>query len=336
MSPLPPHVLQSPAWGMFRQKTGLTVLRPAPGFQLTIHPLPKLPYTIGYVAKCALPTAEILKQLQEIGKQYRCIFIKLEPNVIKQSNDDLRLTIDDLRFSPHPNFHLHTFMIDLSLSEKELLNNMKPKTRYNIKVAQKYGVVVKDETNNPEAFEHYINLSNETWKRQKFHGHGERYHRLMWETLQSTSIAHLLVAYYQPQHHTSEQPIKKSEGRIANSEKLFPVVAWILFLYKNVLYYPYGASSTEHKEVMASTLMMWEAIKWGKKHNAKHFDLWGCLGPDPDTNHPWYGFHRFKEGFGGELVEFIGSYDLVINKPLYQLYSMIHPIRQRLLILQRS
>ena len=82
---------------------------------------------------------------------------------------------------------------------------------------------------------------------------------------------------------------------------------------------------------MASNLMMWEAIKWGKKHNAKHFDLWGCLGPDADKNHPWYGFHRFKEGFGGELVEFMGSYDLVINPILYNIYTVLYPLRKNLL-----
>ena len=332
---LPPHVLQSSEWGMFRQKTGLTVLRPAPGFQLTVHPIPKIPFTIGYVAKCALPTKEVVKELIKIGKQHRCIFVKLEPNVIKKQHFQLSAFSFQLIRSPHPNFHLYTFMIDLSLSEKELLNKMKPKTRYNIKIAQKYGVVVRDETNNPEAFEHYINLSKETWTRQKFHGHGERYHRLMWETLQPPGIAHLLVAYYNPKSHQSDFKHPTSPVKLLTSNFKLPLVAWILFLYKDVLYYPYGASSNKHKNVMASTLMMWEAMKWGKKHNAKHFDLWGCLCPDPDTNHPWYGFHRFKEGFGGELVEFMGSYDLVINPILYNIYNILHPIRQQLLKLTK-
>ena len=77
--------------------------------------------------------------------------------------------------------------------------------------------------------------------------------------------------------------------------------------------------------------MMWETIKWGKKKGAKLFDMWGSLGPNPDTQDPWYGFHRFKEGYGGNLVEFIGSYDLVINPILYTIYTALHPIRQRFL-----
>jgi lipid II:glycine glycyltransferase (peptidoglycan interpeptide bridge formation enzyme) len=100
-----------------------------------------------------------------------------------------------------------------------------------------------------------------------------------------------------------------------------------LFVYKDTLYYPYGASSSEHRETMASNLMMWEAIKFGKNLGLKKFDMWGALSPNPDPKDPWYGFHRFKQGYGPELVEFIGSYDLIINPMLYQLYKIADKIR---------
>ena len=54
-----------------------------------------------------------------------------------------------------------------------------------------------------------------------------------------------------------------------------------------------------------------------KNSGLKKFDMWGALGPNPDTKDPWYGFHRFKEGYGRKLIEFIGSYDFVINKKIY-------------------
>ena len=112
------------------------------------------------------------------------------------------------------------------------------------------------------------------------------------------------------------------------------LVTWILFAYKDRLFYPYGASSRENREVMASNLMMWEAILYGKKQNLKWFDLWGALGPNPDSKDPWYGFHSFKEGYGGELAEFAGSYDLVVNPPLYKLYRVADRWRWRLLRLK--
>lgn len=332
---LPLHPLQSSQWGEFRKKTGVKVVPISDGFQMTIHPIPHLPYTIGYLPKCALPDKEIVNKLIAIGKQKQCIFIKLEPNVLKS---EFPFTVYRLPFtqSSHPLFTKYSFHLDLTKSEEELLANMKSKTRYNIKVAQKHGVMVVEDNSN-QAFETYLKLSEETWKRQKFYGHTKKYHRLMWQTLhparfdsaRQAGIAHLLIAYYSP----SDQP--KTDNRQLITDKRIPLAAWILFLYNNVLYYPYGASSTEHKETMASNLMMWEAIKWGKAQGAKLFDLWGCLGPNPDENDPWYGFHRFKEGYGGKLVEFVGSYDVVIHPIAYKLYSLIHPIRQLLLQVKR-
>ena len=78
---------------------------------------------------------------------------------------------------------------------------------------------------------------------------------------------------------------------------------------------------------MASNLMMWEAIRFGKKNGAKMFDMWGALGPNPNPKDPWYGFHRFKEGYGAKLTESIGTYDLVINPYLYPLYNLADRLR---------
>jgi len=56
-------------------------------------------------------------------------------------------------------------------------------------------------------------------------------------------------------------------------------------------------------------------------------DMWGALGPNPDRNDPWYGFHKFKEGYGAKHVEYVGSYDFVINKNLYFIYKILNKIR---------
>jgi len=103
--------------------------------------------------------------------------------------------------------------------------------------------------------------------------------------------------------------------------------AWIVFILDGVLYYPYGASSREHRELMANNLLAWEVIMFGKKKGCKKFDMWGSLGENPDKNDPWYGFHKFKEGYGGELVEFVGSWDLVVRPVLYWLYRLGEEIR---------
>ena len=198
---------------------------------------------------------------------------------------------------------------------------MHPKTRYNIRVAEKRGVKVVED-NSAKTFEAYLKLTKETTQRQNFYAHSEHYHRLMWEVLKSKNnekelannllTAHLFKATY-------------------SNEVL---VAWVLFVLGDTLYYPYGASSNNHREVMASNLMMWEAIKFGKKLGLKKFDMWGALGPNPDIKDPWYGFHRFKEGYGGKLTEFVGSYDFVIDRKMYFVYKLLNRIRWAILRLK--
>lgn len=313
------HPLQSWEWGEFRQKTGIEVIRLGrykndklvETAQITIHQLPFTKYTIGYFPKGNIPSKAMLKRLYESGKEYRCIFIKLEPNIMKENFKSGALwAISNFKLipSPHPLFTKYTFQLDLTKSEEEMLKNMHPKTRYNIKIAQKHGTVVKEDDSD-EAFMKYLELTFETAKRQKFYAHNKRYHEFMWETLKGANIAHLLTASHQSQI----------------------LVTWIVFIFNNVLYYPYGASSDKYRNLMASNLMMWEAIKFGKKHGAKLFDMWGALGPNPDPSDPWYGFHRFKQGYGTKLVEFIGSFDLVINPTLYKLYNLTYKIREKLL-----
>ena len=313
------HPLQSWIWGEFRKKTGVWVVRAGvfandkmiDGFQLTFHPVPYTNYTVGYFPRGKMPTKEMVDMLTEVGKNHNAIFIKLEPNVENSSKFEVRSS--KLKTSTRPLFTKYTFYIDLTKSENELLKNFESKTRYNIRVAQKHGVTVQEE-NTEEAFERYLELTQETTKRQGFYAHTPEYHRKMWETLRQSSgqtlpIAHLLTARYQ--------------GNI--------LVTWIVFLYKNILYYPYGASSVEFKNAMASNLMMWEAILWGKTHGATLFNLWGTPGPNPKPSDPYYGFHRFKLGYGPKLVEFIGSYDLVLNPVAYKLFTLADSIRWNIL-----
>jgi lipid II:glycine glycyltransferase (peptidoglycan interpeptide bridge formation enzyme) len=316
------HPLQSWAWGDFRDKTGVVTKRLI-GFegdravsqiQLTFHPIPHLPYTIGYFPKGVWPDESQLAALQELGKREKAIFIKLEPDVSTppKNKADLEglnhiLLGEGCRLG-RPLFTKYSFILDLTLTDDAMLAKMKSKTRYNIHVAQKHGVEVVED-NGDEAFDTYLSLLHETTSRQHFFAHTDTYHKNMWQTMRKAGIAHLLKATYQ--------------GKV--------ITTWILFKFKDKLYYPYGASSRAHREVMASNLVMWTAIHLGKSWGCTSFDLWGALGPEPDPKDPWIGFHNFKLGYGGDLAEFVGSYDLVINAPLYSLYTQADVWRWRLL-----
>jgi len=287
------HPLQTTEWGEFRKEWGNEILTTEFGI-VTLHKIPFTKFKIGIFEKGPKPTREMINQLKELGKEKSIVFIKLEPNVEKDDSIIELLSKSGL-IRGKTLFTPTTFWIDLTKSEEELLASFSSKTRYNIRLAQKHGVNVRID-NSDKAFEKYLELTEETNKRQGFYSHTPRYHRLMWKHLKG-NIANLLKASY--------------KGEI--------ITTWILFSHDGFLYYPYGASTDKYKEVMANNLMMWEAIKFGKKQGLTTFDLWG--------REEGKGFTKFKEGYNPKVVEFVGSWDLVINKPMYYLYRMAEKVR---------
>ncbi len=310
------HIIQSWEWGEFRKKTGVDLVRLGhfegnklvTAYQLTFHAVPILGYTIGYLPKGPLPTKAMIEAIKKVAQDKRAAFVKLEPNLLigKLGRQERRNKLENLGLveSKKSLFTKYNFLIDLTKKEDELLEAMHPKTRYNIKIAQKKGVEVYASEEDRD-FETYLKLYFETTKRQKYFGHSPVYHRLMWQTLKPAGMTRVLIGRY----------------------KKKPLVAWMLFNFGKTLYYPYGGSSTEHKEVMASNLVAWEAIMLGKKMGLSVFDMWGALRPNVPQNDPWYGFHRFKAGYGGEHVEYVGTYDLVLNASLYNILNVADKLR---------
>ena len=317
------HVIQSWEWGEFRKKSGLDLVRlghfegnrMVKAYQLTFHPVPMLGKNIGYFPKGPLPDEAMIKALSDIGKVKNAVYIKIEPNVIagnRMSNIGSQMQKLGLKPSKKSLFTKYNFLIDLTKSEDQLLAALQQKTRYNIGVAQKKGVEVYSSTSD-EDFEIYLKLYFETTKRQRYFGHTPAYHKLVWQTLKGAKMARVIIAKY--------------EGK--------PLVAWMLLNFGDTLYYPYGGSSMEYKEVMASNLVAWEAIRLGRKMGLKIFDMWGALGPDAKESDPWYGFHRFKAGYGPIHVEYIGTYDLVLSFQFYDILNLADRLRWILLRAKR-
>lgn len=308
------HPLQSWSWGEFRKKTGVELSRLAFGekniedtFQITWHRIPYTKFCIGYCPKSVVPNKEEVEVIKKEAEKKGAIFVKFEPN--EKINTETEKKIMDLKkdFSwvkGKPLFTKFTFQLDISKGEDELLKNMHQKTRYNLRLAEKRGVQIVED-NSETGFEDYWKLMEETTRRQGFFAHGKGYHHKMWQTMTESGMGHLFKAVY--------------EGKT--------LTTWMVFILNDTIYYPYGASSNENREVMASNLMMWEVIRYGKKQGCRLFDMWGSLGPTPDLKDPWYGFHKFKQGYGAELVEFLGSFDLVVKPMLYKLYGLTDSLR---------
>jgi len=304
------HPLQSWEWGEVRLALGTEIVRVGvykgekliDAYQMSIHPIPATPYKIGYIPRSAIPPAEVIAYFTEYARQNKIIFIKFEPYVFEEAIVSKQMVV-----SVHPLFTPWTQILDLRLSDEELKKRLKSKTRYNIGLAQRKGVTVKYE-NNDRGFDTFIKLYFETCHRQHYFGHNETYHKAVWNNLKQ-KVAHILIAYYEDT----------------------PLAAYELFLFKNHWYYVYGGTSDLQRNLMASNLLMWEAVKLGKKLGAHTFDMWGSLPPQYDGHDPWAGFTRFKEGYGTVYKKTVGSYDLVINKTLYAGYNIAQKLRTKLL-----
>ncbi|GIK83591.1 MAG: peptidoglycan bridge formation protein FemAB [Patescibacteria group bacterium] len=319
------HPLQSWEWGQFRQTTGLELERIGifdksklvKALQVTFHPVPILNKNIGYLPKGYMPDADQLGVLRTVAKEHNAIFIKLEPNVASKvgapsaHSNIAKFLLDNDCVPGKPLFTKYTFQLDLTQEEDILFKNLSSKTRYNVNVAYKKGVQIFENTS-AEGMEQYIAVLEETTKRQGFYAHSPEYFRKMWKELGNSGMLKIFNAVY--------------EGEILTS--------WIMFIFNGVLYYPYGASRDLHRDVMASNLMMWEMIRFGKQQGCTLFDMWGSLGPEPNEKDPWFGFHRFKKGYGGDLVEFLGTFDYVVDFPLYQIFKIGDSLRWKFLRLK--
>ncbi|MCL2110254.1 peptidoglycan bridge formation glycyltransferase FemA/FemB family protein [Microgenomates group bacterium] len=322
--------IQSWAWGEFKQKTGSEVVRigffgedgkMVDGVQVIFKPMPMTGWIVGHCSRSSEPTPEQLQAITDVAKERKAVFVKLEPNISVRSSEETEKAkvfgkIEDLVFSKDgrrgkPLFTNFTFVLNLGVSEEELMTRLSSKTRYNVRLASKKGVeIVEDSSKN--GMETYIKLMEETTKRQQFLNHNGDYFREMHEVMEGTGMMRIFHALYQEKVLTS----------------------WIVWEFNNNLYYPYGASSNEHREVMPNNLMMWEMIKLGKAKKNKSFDMWGCLGPDANEKNPWYGFHKFKEGYGGEMREYVGTFDIVLDKNRYDIFNFVDRTRWKALRLK--
>lgn len=197
---------------------------------------------------------------------------------------------------------LRTIILDLRLDEEALLYQMKPKTRYNIKLALKHGVVVRP-SNDVEKFYQLMTI---TGKRDQFGIHSLDYYQTAFDLFDSQNACQLFFAEHQ-------------------SDIL---AGLMVFKHGARAWYFYGASSNLKREIMPTYALQWEAIRWARRQGCLEYDLWGV--PDFDLNYleenftnrrdQLWGVYRFKRGFGGELRRAAGAWDRVYNPLLYALY----------------
>lgn len=187
--------------------------------------------------------------------------------------------------------------LDLNHSLDTLLKNMKSKTRYNIRYAERKEVRVTS-VKEKKLLSLFYCLLQETAQRDGFTIRPLSYFEAMWDHLVENNMAQVFLAY---QHS-------------------IPLAGAICFRSGHRAWYVYGASSNENRNLQAAHLVQWEMIKWAKSLGCKIYDFRGVSG-DLNPEHPLYGLYRFKEGFGARLESYVGEFDLPIQRGGYTLWQ---------------
>lgn len=227
-------------------------------------------------------------------------FIRVEPGNAQRHVIDSGRFLKSIDLNPH-----RTVVLDLNRSEDELSAAMKPKTRYNIKIAERDGVEVRVLSELP------VDASGSDPLRASALRAGIRtYSRGYFNALLkffSDSERHIQARCYAAYH----------DGDI--------LAAVIIIFYGTTATYLFGGASGIKRQMMPNYLIHWQAIRDAKAMGCSRYDFWGV---ETDPKHPWYGFSTFKLGFGGRLESRPGTYDFVYNRAWYTTYNALRTVNR--------
>jgi peptidoglycan pentaglycine glycine transferase (the first glycine) len=328
-----PHILQTGEWGRLKSQYGWRSSplswpagAPTPGaaalvLERSLRAGPfTLPLRVLYVPKGPLLDwrdralrGRALDEIQSLARARGAIFVKIDPDVIvgtglpgENPPDPLGAEVScelgerGWRSSAEQIQFRNSMWIDLRLSEEDLLARMKPKMRYNLRLAEKKGVCVRAGAE-PDLGLLY-QMYAETSVRDGFAIRGEGYYRAVWSAFLQASMADILIA--------------EVEGE--------PVAAVVVMRFERRAWYLYGMSRAAHREKMPNVLLQWHAMRRAKAAGCAVYDLWGA--PDEFNElDPMWGVYRFKEGLGAQVVRTLGAWDYPVHPHLYRWYTQILP-----------
>ena len=302
------HILQTAAWGELKSQYGWRAHRLASdksGAQILFKKL-LLGFSMAYIPRgpVGINWGPLWDEVDTLCRMNRTIFLKVEPDLFEGESAISELSAPPAHFlhSPHSIQPCRTLLVDIRGSETDILERMKQKTRYNIRLALKKGIVVRSTAD----LELFYQMIQATSKRDRFDIHSSDYYEKVYELFSPRGQCELFQAEFEGQ----------------------AIAALMVFARGERSWYFYGASSDLYREFMPTYLLQWEAIRWAKNRGCSFYDLWGV--PDYDEtflednfklrSDGLWGVYRFKRGFGGELKRALGPWDRVYIPLLYSVY----------------
>jgi peptidoglycan pentaglycine glycine transferase (the first glycine) len=312
------HVLQSTAWAELKSRFGWSAQRIAlaradtfiAGAQLLFRRLP-LGLVFAYIPRGPVADpqdratfAALLDALCATARARGAFVLKVElntqaPSPVSGLSDGGGLGVG---IPSHPIQPRTTIHVDLTRDLDTILAQMKPKWRYNIRLAERKGVTVR--AGSADDIATFYRLLQVTGARDAFAIHSEDYYRAAFDLFTAQDAARLFVAEYGGE----------------------PLAAIFVTAFGEEAIYLYGASGNAHREVMPNHALHWHAMQWAKSRGCTRYDLWGIAdtawaeAPEDADQLP-HGLYQFKQGFGGVVVRYAGAYDVVFSRWRYALYT---------------
>ncbi len=325
------HLMQSWEWGEFKKSLGWQVHRIGiardgqlvTGAQVLLKNLPWLPLGLAYIPKGPIANPvdrqavqALWKAVHQISRRGRAVFLKVEPNILDNEQAHTWLKESGFRPSIQTNQPRSTIVLNLSPDEETLLSNMRKKTRQLIHRAQRDGVqIVQGNEANLDEFDRIMAVTAEI---KEIEVHDPFFYHRAWQAFQETGAVKLFQAQYQGQ----------------------TVASKMVFVFRDTSMHLWGGTSRQGRNINASYLIQWEAIRWAKAAGLKRCDLWGI--PDQvaeivredreipqDRQDGLWGVYAFKRGFGGSIESYVGAYD-------YAYYPLLYKIGVKILGRSRS
>lgn len=318
-------VLQTSRWAHLKATFGWEweIVRPdtSPnsGALVLYRALPLKVGTIAYVPRGPLvdwndapAVAATLAALRAAARRRRAWALWLEPEMLDTPEAKAQLHACGLRAVTRTIQPPRTIIVDIAPAEDTILAQMRSKTRYNIRLAERKGVTVREGTVDDAAA--FYALMTETGNRDAFGIHSEAYYRRVFELF--------LPSPGTPSGHAA-MLLAEVEGEL--------VAALVAFALGTKAWYLYGASSERHREKMPPYALQWAAIRWAKARGCTSYDLWGIPDFDEETleaqfterSDDLWGVYRFKRGFGGQVIRCVGLWE----QPLHLLYPLAARLR---------
>lgn len=292
-------IMQSLVWADFKRRLGFRTLHlglfdgdqlvggllaytgPAgPGAGLLVAPEgPVLPWPDEALARAGL--RRLLAAAEEQAPALDAVALRIEPRLPAPAPRLLR----GFGRAPIDLLAVETLELDLAEPEAAILAQMRPKGRYNIRLAGRRGVTVREDRS-PAALPRFYALLAEAGERAGFFVEPPAFFSALAAALLPRGLARFLIA--------------ECDGRV--------LAAMLLTTYGARATYLYGGVSNERREAMAGYALQWAAILAGRAAGCRIYDFYGYE-PHGAPEHLYANFSRFKRQFGGRPRRWIGAHD---------------------------